>query len=154
MTVRICLSADFQLSGKISSAAGLAKVSNIPQEMFHEMPERVVELVQQMLDSSPDDVQSQDLVAMETKACSELVLDIWDFAGREAYYTTHQVFLASRAVYVFVFNLNIDLEEPAANTQVSHVKCYIFEISFFLVCHFIETFAQHMSNIQKTTTYI
>lgn len=34
-----------------------------------------------------------------------VVLSIWDFAGQAAYYTTHQVFLTSRAIYCIVFNL-------------------------------------------------
>ncbi|XP_038060814.1 uncharacterized protein LOC119731680 isoform X1 [Patiria miniata] len=41
-----------------------------------------------------------------------IVLSIWDFAGQDLYYTTHQTFLSSRAIYVVVFNLCHDLNKP------------------------------------------
>ncbi|XP_038061116.1 probable serine/threonine-protein kinase roco8 [Patiria miniata] len=39
-------------------------------------------------------------------------LNIWDFAGQDLYYTTHQTFLSSRAIYLVVFNLCQDLDKP------------------------------------------
>lgn len=30
---------------------------------------------------------------------------IWDFAGQEVYYTTHQFFLTTRSIYVIVFSI-------------------------------------------------
>lgn len=30
---------------------------------------------------------------------------IWDFAGQEVYYSTHQFFLSSRALYLVVWNV-------------------------------------------------
>lgn len=32
-------------------------------------------------------------------------LSLWDFAGQDVYFTTHQFFLSSRAVYMLVFSL-------------------------------------------------
>ncbi|XP_064624651.1 uncharacterized protein LOC135486079 [Lineus longissimus] len=40
----------------------------------------------------------------------QVTLDIWDFSGNSVYYTTHQVFLTPRAVYIIVFNLCHDLD--------------------------------------------
>ncbi|XP_030831180.1 uncharacterized protein LOC100889840 isoform X2 [Strongylocentrotus purpuratus] len=37
-------------------------------------------------------------------------LSIWDFAGHDIYYTTHQVFLTWRAIYVIVFDLSRNLD--------------------------------------------
>ncbi|XP_063957362.1 probable serine/threonine-protein kinase roco4 [Lytechinus pictus] len=37
-------------------------------------------------------------------------LNIWDFAGQDVYYTTHQVFLNWRAIYVVVFDLSKSLD--------------------------------------------
>ncbi|XP_038061122.1 uncharacterized protein LOC119731909 [Patiria miniata] len=42
----------------------------------------------------------------------EPTLNIWDFAGQDLYYTTHQTFLSSRAIYLVVFNLSQDLDKP------------------------------------------
>ncbi|XP_052777380.1 uncharacterized protein LOC128214780 isoform X2 [Mya arenaria] len=107
-----------KLSGKPASASNVAKFSEIPQELFKEVPEKVVELVQKMLDAPPPNLKSQDsTVSMATRLPegTPMVLNVWDFGGKEMYYTTHQVFLSSRAVYVFVFNLNVDLDEPVSN---------------------------------------
>ena len=89
--------------------------------MFKEVPECVVELVQKMLDNSSVEVKSQDSVTMATKPVdgAKMVLNIWDFAGKEVYYATHQIFLTSRALYVFVFNLTHDLEEVTSESGVS-----------------------------------
>eukprot|EP00057_Strongylocentrotus_purpuratus_P029615 XP_011684089.1 PREDICTED: probable serine/threonine-protein kinase roco11 [Strongylocentrotus purpuratus] len=38
-------------------------------------------------------------------------LSIWDFAGHDIYYSTHQVFLTWRAIYVIVFDLSRRLDE-------------------------------------------
>ncbi|XP_072030545.1 uncharacterized protein [Amphiura filiformis] len=37
---------------------------------------------------------------------------IWDFAGQDVYYTTHQVFLSNRAIYILAFDLRLDLSRP------------------------------------------
>lgn len=31
---------------------------------------------------------------------------VWDFAGQEVYYSTHQFYLSRRSVYLVVFSLN------------------------------------------------
>ncbi|GFN90803.1 protein neuralized, partial [Plakobranchus ocellatus] len=56
----------------------------------------------------------------QAESDQKVILSIWDFAGQAAYYTTHQVFLTSRAVYCLVFNLCDDLSmnpaEPGDKT--------------------------------------
>lgn len=101
---------------KPSSATTNAKFSEIPAEMLKEVPEAVVEIVQKMLDSSAE-VKSQESVSRVTKPPTKVVLNIWDFAGKEVYYTTHQVFLSRRALYVIVFNLTHDLEEATSSPE-------------------------------------
>ena len=36
---------------------------------------------------------------------TKVTLSVWDFAGQEIYYTTHQFFLSDRAVYLLVWNM-------------------------------------------------
>jgi len=103
--------------------------------MFKEVPDRVVELVQKMLDAPPAELKSQDSVSIATRPPdgTKMVLNVWDFAGKEVYYTTHQVFLSSRALYVFVFNLTHDLEQPDSDIQVRHTLS-LSRISFCQSC--------------------
>lgn len=35
----------------------------------------------------------------------DITLNVWDFAGQEIYYTTHQFFLSERSIYLVVWNL-------------------------------------------------
>jgi GTPase SAR1 family protein len=37
-------------------------------------------------------------------------VSIWDFAGQELYYASHQFFLSDRAIYIVVFDLRYDEE--------------------------------------------
>src|SRR5690554_5285393 len=41
---------------------------------------------------------------------SKTILYLWDFAGQELFYATHQFFLSSKAVHLLVFNLAETLE--------------------------------------------
>ncbi|XP_053395544.1 uncharacterized protein LOC123523775 [Mercenaria mercenaria] len=128
-------SAAKKFPGKPSSASITAKFNEIPTEMFKEVPDRVVELVQKMLDNSSAEVKSQDSVSIATKPVdgAKMVLNIWDFAGKEVYYATHQIFLTSRALYVFVFNLTHDLEEVTSESEEDSEKLSTLEyLDFWL----------------------
>lgn len=122
------------------------KLSHVPPEMFTDVPERVVQLVEEMLDKSREPTTSKNqpklsksssfkrrssvtkpLVSEATPSDSQdahktnsekkVVLNIWDFSGQSIYYTTHQVFLSSRAVYVIVFNLCHDLHSTRSENS-------------------------------------
>ncbi|KAF2071594.1 hypothetical protein CYY_007084 [Polysphondylium violaceum] len=45
------------------------------------------------------------------KKKQDVTLSIWDFAGQEIYYTTHQFFLSERSVYIVAWNLCLAEEE-------------------------------------------
>ncbi|XP_072043731.1 uncharacterized protein [Amphiura filiformis] len=64
------------------------------------LPEAISKKVAQQLQSQQDD----------HKGVPEF--HIWDFGGHDVYYTTHQVFLSHRAIYVLVFDLRLDLSQP------------------------------------------
>ena len=51
---------------------------------------------------------------------SNVVLNIWDFGGREFYHTTHQFFLSKRTIYMLVFDGRYDLFE---NKIVEWLNC-------------------------------
>ena len=42
---------------------------------------------------------------------TELLLDVWDFAGQEVYYSTHQMFISRRSVFVLLWNITKDPEK-------------------------------------------
>ncbi|XP_069126661.1 uncharacterized protein [Argopecten irradians] len=106
----------------------------IPPEMVKEVPDRVVQLVQDLLDQTPPVSQTKPnqskLKSPSTSSLSKVtpspvvkdkdrkvVMNIWDFAGQPVFYTTHQVFLTCRAVYIFVFNLTHDLNSVHSTQQ-------------------------------------
>ncbi|XP_078317592.1 uncharacterized protein LOC111120698 isoform X2 [Crassostrea virginica] len=122
------------------------KLSHVPPEMFTDVPERVVQLVEEMLDKGrepttsknqpklpksssfkrqsstskpliPEPTPSNSQELNKTPAEKKVVLNIWDFSGQSLYYTTHQVFLSSRAVYVIVFNLCHDLHSAGSENS-------------------------------------
>ncbi|KAL3889149.1 hypothetical protein ACJMK2_001503, partial [Sinanodonta woodiana] len=43
---------------------------------------------------------------LEKDATQYAALSLWDFAGQHSFYTTHQTFLTSRAIYLLVINLS------------------------------------------------
>ncbi|KAK3611542.1 hypothetical protein CHS0354_016474 [Potamilus streckersoni] len=47
-------------------------------------------------------------------------LSVWDFAGQYAFYTTHQTFLTSRALYLLVIDLNQQITDP-----IKDDKCFL-----------------------------
>ncbi|EGG24144.1 leucine-rich repeat-containing protein [Cavenderia fasciculata] len=49
------------------------------------------------------------------KKKQDITLSVWDFAGQEIYYTTHQFFLSERSVYIVAWN--IILEEEASRVE-------------------------------------
>ncbi|XP_033120303.1 probable serine/threonine-protein kinase roco5 [Anneissia japonica] len=51
-----------------------------------------------------------------------LSLKIYDFAGQEIFYATHQLFLMSQAVFLLVFDLSLDLNDKAVAGRYSHPK--------------------------------
>ncbi|XP_023933246.1 uncharacterized protein LOC106168738 [Lingula anatina] len=63
-----------------------------------------------------DDIDKELLDKIEKIARGEHVepekqVTIWDFAGQDVYYTTHQTFLSERIIYLLVFRLNQDLDD-------------------------------------------
>jgi small GTP-binding protein len=44
-----------------------------------------------------------------------LTFNVWDFAGQEIYYMSHQLFLSERALYLVVWDVRNDFDSPANN---------------------------------------
>ncbi|XP_033120320.1 uncharacterized protein LOC117119598 isoform X3 [Anneissia japonica] len=65
-----------------------------------------------------------------------LSLKIYDFAGQEIYYATHQLFLISQAVFLLVFDLSLDLNAKAMAGKHSHAKNFpswmVMKVATFL----------------------
>lgn len=89
-------------------------------ELLKEMPDRVVHLVQELWKEKLNGTEErgEGKMSVAVKNGKNIVLNIWDFAGQAVYYTTHQVFLSTRAVYVIVFNLCHNLD-AIAKTKLS-----------------------------------
>ncbi|XP_072032305.1 uncharacterized protein [Amphiura filiformis] len=77
------------------------------------VPDAILKKLQQVLRE-----KKQELQAAEAKKGVQ-EFQIWDFAGQDVYYTTHQVFLSNRALYMVVFDLCADLNKPV-KVEVFH----------------------------------
>ena len=49
-------------------------------------------------------------------------IDIWDFAGQEIYYTTHQLFLSDKAMYLVVWNIMDKFEDTKLIYWLESIK--------------------------------
>ncbi|KAI8787427.1 hypothetical protein BgiBS90_012565, partial [Biomphalaria glabrata] len=92
------------------------------QSVLHEgVPDKIASLVQEILDEI-EGTRVEPAAVFSTDRDQKIVLNIWDFAGQAVYYTTHQVFLTSRAVYCFVFNLCDELTTKSIVQQESSMS--------------------------------
>ena len=53
-----------------------------------------------------------------------LTLSLWDFAGQDEYYATHQFFLKPRAVYIVVWNVRSGMESSSVEMWLDMIKTY------------------------------
>ncbi|XP_022105446.1 uncharacterized protein LOC110987214 isoform X2 [Acanthaster planci] len=72
---------------------------------------RVAALVDEYLKRS-ENMEDNLKEQMEKGEPRSIDLSIWDFTGQSVYYTLHQVYLSSRAVYLLTFDLTKDLDAP------------------------------------------
>ncbi|KAL5016538.1 hypothetical protein ScPMuIL_006127 [Solemya velum] len=134
------------------------RANSLPVELIGEVPDPVVQLVQEMLNEiSTNDNKDASTKSRSTPApivsLPRVVLNIWDFAGRAVYYTTHQVFLTHRAVYIIVFNLTHDLninrtteDSDSEEDDVSVLAC----LDFWLRCIHAHASENAQSSIENT----
>ena len=54
----------------------------------------------------------QNLNPAENAQDEEIVLTLWDFAGQHLYYASHGIFLTGKAIYLMIYDLSKDLNEP------------------------------------------
>ncbi|KAK3608707.1 hypothetical protein CHS0354_013641, partial [Potamilus streckersoni] len=63
---------------------------------------------------------NQHAEKLEKDTVKYAALSIWDFAGQYAFYTTHQTFLSSRALYLLVIDLNQQITD-----LIEDDKCFL-----------------------------
>jgi hypothetical protein len=68
----------------------------------------------------------------EEEGYPPVTLGIWDFAGQEVYYTTHQFFLTTRSIYVIVFSILPPI-----------IFCFFFFPSFIFILFLFSRFIFH-----------
>ncbi|XP_038056276.1 uncharacterized protein LOC119728209 [Patiria miniata] len=73
--------------------------------------ERVAALVDEYLKRS-EKMEDNLKEKIEDGGPRSIDLSIWDFTGQSMYYTLHQVYLSSRAIYLLTFDLTKDLDAP------------------------------------------
>lgn len=83
------------------------------------------------------------------------VFHLWDFAGQEFYYNTHQTFIAKHAVCLLIFDLTSFSEERNWYTALNRVNFWLQSISthtkgpiFLVGTHLDKVTSQHVSILQ------
>ncbi|XP_033109051.1 probable serine/threonine-protein kinase pats1 [Anneissia japonica] len=101
--------------------------ASTPPNVIKEDIQRVLEIIQGI------EKQGQNEGLEET--VDDLTLSIWDFAGQDVYYITHQMFLVSRAIYILCFDLRHDLHKPVPvleGEKVSSFECRMTYLEFII----------------------
>ncbi|XP_071941104.1 uncharacterized protein [Antedon mediterranea] len=95
--------------------------TSMTQDIQEKVQEEVLEIVKNMFEKKKLQVEKDLLEKSEElqETIDDLTLSIWDFAGQDLYYITHQMFLVSRAIYIICFNLCHDLNAPS-RVEVVH----------------------------------
>jgi GTPase SAR1 family protein len=60
----------------------------------------------------------------ESAAGETMTFMLWDFAGQEVYYTTHQFFLSHRAVYIIVWNVRLGTRHSGLDYWLASIKTF------------------------------
>ncbi|XP_045152323.1 leucine-rich repeat serine/threonine-protein kinase 2, partial [Echinops telfairi] len=89
-------------------------------------------LLQQLMKTKKSDLGTQSATVgidvkdwpmlIRGKRKKELVLNVWDFAGREKFYSTHPHFMTQRALYLAVYDLS------KGQAEVDAMKPWLFNI--------------------------
>ncbi|XP_010613731.1 leucine-rich repeat serine/threonine-protein kinase 2 isoform X1 [Fukomys damarensis] len=89
-------------------------------------------LLQQLLKAKKSDLGMQGAtvgidvrdwpIPIKGKGKKDLVLNVWDFAGREEFYSTHPHFMTQRALYLAVYDLS------KGQAEVDAMKPWLFNI--------------------------
>lgn len=66
-------------------------------------------------------------------ALGEVSVSVWDFAGQDVYYATHQLFLTSHAVYLLVFDLRVETWDRALDYWLDSLRARVKQARVLLV---------------------
>lgn len=69
---------------------------------------------------------------------------IWDFAGQEVYYNTHQFFLTNRSVYLLLWNVRSGYEHSGLKFWLSSIACHAPRAPVFVV-------GTHVDQVENTS---
>ncbi|XP_077976934.1 uncharacterized protein LOC144432566 [Glandiceps talaboti] len=84
-----------------------------------DLPEEIAELLEQL--ALEGALQEDDAESNEEP---EITLSFWDFGGQSVFYTTHQVFLTNRAVYILV----VDITKPLDSIVAPETRQGVYDV--------------------------
>lgn len=80
-----------------------------------------------------DGIDIHDWVIPNISGKHDLSFSVWDFAGQDVYYATHQFFLSSRSIFILVFNLQQTMEEGRIEYWLNNISARSPSVPVFLV---------------------
>ncbi|CAD5120946.1 DgyrCDS9496 [Dimorphilus gyrociliatus] len=96
-------------------------------------------LIRKMTQSEEDTESEETLpdvtdgIDIKTWKINSIEYSIWDFAGQEVYYNTHQFFLTNRAIYFLLWNMRSGYEHSGLKFWLSSIACHAPNAPIFIV---------------------
>ncbi|CAD5120949.1 DgyrCDS9499 [Dimorphilus gyrociliatus] len=96
-------------------------------------------LIRKMTQSEEDTESEETLpdvtdgIDIKTWKINSIEYSIWDFAGQEVYYNTHQFFLTNRAIYFLLWNMRSGYEHSGLKFWLSSIACHAPKSPIFII---------------------
>ena len=87
----------------------LTELKEVYQDAHTDADSVMTPELEQRLEEMKTEVVNVTLSVPEKRGM-EVVFNIWDFGGQHVYYTSHQTFLSTRAIYLLVLDMSKSLD--------------------------------------------
>jgi len=132
------------------------KTSAVEKPSFRRLDEKSVSRDKRRTPTASSSVASSPATSLATDGIdictlsvpnASLHFSVWDFAGQDVYYATHQFFLSPRAIYVLVFNLMADEQSNRLEYWLQNILVRAGQASVIIV-------GTHLDDPNCTTDHV
>ncbi|XP_076353076.1 uncharacterized protein LOC143248537 isoform X1 [Tachypleus tridentatus] len=109
-------SGNTNLNKQTKRDSGDSKCSSWTDEIPQDIPDKVVTLVERLLKEADSKQDWNRKESEKPVTCyTDILFNVWNFSEDPFHLLPHQIFATSQAIYVYVLDLNQDLDEPIPN---------------------------------------